>query len=121
MVTLGDDSSSDDGEIRYCEHCLIPFWKELARYIINKEVTWQNYSHSLGTESWLFFLRKGRKYTEEIRSTDDFVAWIKKYDRPVTEGDTCTVEIYAAFGKAKGPVNDDSNFQEEMSDFRYFI
>ena len=25
LVTIGDDSSSDDGEIRYCEHCLIPF------------------------------------------------------------------------------------------------
>ena len=116
MVTLGDDTSSNDGGIDYCDHCFIPFRKELVRYINNDKVTWQNYSHSLGTESGLFFLRRGRKYAEEIRSINDFVAWVKMYGHSITEGDTHTVEINAAFGKVKDPVNDDSNSQEEMRD-----
>ena len=41
----------------------------------------------------------------------------KKYGHSVTEGETRTVEINAAFGKAKDPVNDDGDFQEETSDF----
>ena len=117
LVSLGDDLCSDDGEVEYSDHCFVPFRKELARHIINNEVTWQNYSHCLGAQSGLFFLKRGRKYAEEIKSTAEFVSWVKKYGHSVSEGETRTVEINAAFGKAKDPVNDDGDFKEEASDF----
>ena len=41
----------------------------------------------------------------------------KKYGHSVSEGETRTVEINAAFGKAKDPVNDDGDFKEETGDF----